>query len=154
MGVETALIVGMGAMTAATQIQAGRKQAQAVQKQGEFNAQVYEQQGQMVLQQQKIKNDQYLRQKRKMEGTMIAGTAGKGFDLSGSPLAVMIDNETQLGFDNSISNYNSEVQKNYATSGANYYRETGKQQSSLAQTQGYSNAFSTILNTGFMAGRL
>lgn len=157
MGLETALLattVGLGAFSAVTQAKAGQQQARAVQRQGEFNAQVYEQQAQMVLEQKKINEYQYLRNRKRVAGSIVAGAAGKGFQFSGSPLAVLTDVETQLGFDKAIENYNLDVQKNYAQSGASYYRETGRQQAALARATGYSNAFSTVLNTAFMAGRL
>ena len=156
MGAEALLAttVGLGAISAVTQMEAGQKQAKAVQRQGEFNAQVYEQQAQMVLNQKKINDDQYLRQRKKMAGSIVAGAAGKGFQFSGSPLAVLTDVETQFGYDKAIEDYNLDVQKNFAQSGSSYYRETGRQQSALAKTTGYSNAFSTMLNTAYMAGRL
>ena len=156
MGLETALIatVGLGAFTAVSQAEAGKKQGRALQQQGAYNAQVYEQQAQMVLNQKKITEAQYLRNRRRASGSIVAGAAGKGLKLSGSPLAVLADVETQLGFDKAIEDYNLDVSRNRALSGASYQRETGRQQAALARSQGYSNAFSTILNTGFMAGSL
>lgn len=157
MGVETALLaatVGMGAFTAMNQAKAGQQQGKALQRQGEFNAQVYEQQGQMVLEQKKINEAQYLRNRKRAASSIVAGAAGKGFAFSGSPLAVAVDVETQLGFDKAIEDYNLDVERNRAISGAAYHRDTGRQQAALARATGYSNAFSTILNTAFMAGKL
>lgn len=157
MGLETGLIagtIGLGALTAVNQAKAGKQQASAVQRQGEFNAQVYEQQAQMVLEKKKINEAQYLRNKKRASGSIVAGAAGKGFQFSGSPLAVLTDVETQLGFDRDIENYNLDVERNFALSGASFQRETGRQQAALSRATGYSNAFSTILNTAFMAGRL
>ena len=57
-------------------------------------------------------------------------------------------------FDKAIADYNLDVQNNYVQSGANYYRQTGAIQSRLARFSGYSNAFSTILNTGSNIGIL
>ncbi len=157
MGAETVFLaatVGMGAFTAMNQAKAGKQQAQAVQRQGEYNAQVYEQQAQMVLEQKKINEHQYLRNRKRAAGSIAAGAAGKGFNFSGSPLSIAADVETQLGFDKAIEDYNLDIQKNRAMSGATYQRETGRQQAALSRATGYSNAFSTILNTGYMAGRL
>lgn len=137
-----------------SQANAGKKQAKAVQQQGEFNAQVYEQQGQMVLEQKKINEHQYLRNRKRAAGSIVAGAAGKGFAFSGSPLAIAVDVETQLGFDKAIEDYNLDIDRGRAISGATYQRETGRQQAALAKATGYSNAFSTILNTGFMAAAL
>lgn len=157
MGLETALLattVGLGAFKAANEVKAGKQQAQAIQRQSEFNAQVYEQQAQMVLEQKKISEQQYLRNRKRAAGAIVAGTAGKGFAFSGSPLAVLADVETQMGFDKAIEDYNLDIEGNRASSGAAYYRETGYQQARLARSTGNANAFSTILNTAFMAGRI
>lgn len=157
MGLETALLattVGLGAFTAYQQAQSGKQQARAITQQSDYNAKVYEQQGQMVLEQKKISDQQYLRNRKRAAGSIVAGAAGKGFLFSGSPLAVLVDVDTQLGYDKAIEDYNLDVSRNFALSGATQTRESGRQQAALARATGYSNAFSTILNTGFMAARL
>lgn len=157
MGVETALLagtVGLGAFQAVGQAKAGQQQAKAVQRQGEYNAQVYEQQAQMVLEQKKISEQQFLRNRKRAAGSIVAGAAGKGLRFSGSPLAIAADVETQLGFDKAIEDYNLDVERNRALSGASYSRETGRQQSALARATGYSNAFSSVLKTALMAGAM
>jgi hypothetical protein len=83
-----------------------------------------------------------------MAGTVSARTAKAGLDLSGSPMAVMIDNLTQMELDKSIGNYNLEVQKRYALSTADAYKRQGK----AAMTSAMSNAFSTVLKGGFDYG--
>lgn len=156
MGMEALVLAtaGMGAINAFSQAKAGQQQAKAIQQQADFNSQVYQQQGQMVLEQKKINEHQYLRQRKRAAGSIVAGASGKGFAFSGSPLAVLTDVETQMGFDKAIEDYNLDIERNRAISGASYYKETGRQQSALARATGYSNAFSTILNTGYMVGRL
>jgi hypothetical protein len=67
--------------------------------------------------------------------------------MSGSPLAVLVDNETQGQLDKSIGQYNLEIQRRYAMSEATNSRFVGSEQSRLAKMTGYSNAFSTMLNT-------
>lgn len=142
-----AAVLGLGAMAAYSQIQAGRQQAKEYKRQADYNAQVYEQQAQMIQQKQKIEEFQANRRIRAMEGSVIAKTAGSGFDFSGSPLAVMVDNETQMQLDKSIGQYNLEIQRRYAMTEASNQRYVGGQQARLAKTTGYSNAFTTILST-------
>lgn len=154
MGIETAAIIGLGAATATTQVMAGRQQAKGIQRQAEYNAQVYEQQAEMIQQKKKIEEYQYNRQIAKMRGAVTARAAGRGLLLSGSPLAILIDNETQMRFDQAIGEYNLDVQRNYALSGAEFYRTEGKEKARLARMQGYTNAFSTLLNTAGSAALL
>lgn len=159
MGLETAAIVGiagLGALTATTQIAGGRAQAKSARRQGEYNAQVYEQQASMIEAQKKVEETQYNRRIARLKGSIVAATAGKGLLLSGSPAALLVDAETQAEYDKAIGQYNLDVQKRYAQSGADYYRFTGREQGRLAEFGGYTNAFSTILNTAgtaFSLGR-
>ena len=144
-----------GAVKATTQIMAGQAQAKSAKSMGEWNADVYAQQAGMISEQKKIEEYQYNRAAAKMRGAITAGTAGRGLLLSGSPLALFADSESQLLFDKAVGQYNLDIQKNYALSGEDYYRRTGQEQARLSKFQGYSNAFSTILNTaGYMAGKL
>lgn len=152
-GATTALLVG-GAFSAATQAIGGNLQAKSLQRQGEFNAQIYEQQAEMIKEQKKISEYQFLRQAANARGKIISKTAGKGLLLSGSPLAILIDNESQMQFDQAISNYNSDINLNYAKSGALASRYSGIQQARLSRIEGYSNAFSTMLNTATNYGIL
>jgi hypothetical protein len=166
MGIETAIIgaaiVGMGALKASGEAKAGKQagnaQADAILRQSEYNAQIYDQQAQMVLEQKKIKDQQFLRQRKRTEGSIIAGAAGRGFMFSGTPLAVLADTEAQMGFDQAIEQYNLDVNRNYLLSSANMTRYQGQQQSSLvrseAKSKGNAQAFSTILNTAMMAAAL
>lgn len=133
---------------ATSQILGGQSKAKAIKREGEYNAQVYEQQAEMVVQKKKILEYQFNRQAGAMRGSMVAQTAGKGLALSGSPLAILIDNETQMQLDKNISDYNLDIERNYALSGANYYRESADSKARLAKYTGYSNAFSTILSGG------
>ena len=153
-GTTAALLIAGGAFSATTQVMGANKQAKGIQRQAEYNAQIYEQQAAMVLEKKKIQDYQFNREAARARGTIISRTAGKGFNLGGSPLAILIDNETQMQFDKAIGDYNLDIEANYARSGASYMRETGRQQSRLARFSGYSNAFSTILNTGATLGML
>ena len=142
-----AAVLGLGAMAAYSQIQQGKASAASAKRQGEYNAQVYEQQAEMIAQKQKLEAHQWNRKISQIHAATTARTAQKGFGMSGSPLAVMVDNETQLQLDKSIGNYNLEIQRRYALSEAANQRYMGGEQARLAKMTGYSNAFSTMLGT-------
>ena len=134
---------------------AGQQEAKGIERQAAFNAEVYEQQATMIQEKKKLQDYQYLRASAQMRGKAVASAAGKGLLLSGSPMAMLIDSETQMLFDKAIGDYNLDVERNYALSGATASRMQGTEQAKLAKAKGYSNAFSTIMNTtGFLAGRL
>lgn len=147
-------VIGLGAATATSQALAGREQSKGLKQAGEFNALVYEQQASMVENQKKLEEMQYNRAASKIRGAVTARTAGAGFELSGSPLAILVDNETQLELDKSVGQYNLEVQKRFALSGAQYSRQSSADQARLAKFQGYTNAFSTLLGTAGTAAIL
>lgn len=153
-GTTSALLIAGGAFSAATQVVGANTQAKSIQKQAEYNAQVYEQQAAMIQEKKRIQNIQFLRDSARVRGAIVSKTAGKGLMLSGSPLAILADTESQMQFDKAIADYNLDIEKNYATSGADYMRTSGAINSRLARFSGYSNAFSTILNTGAQIGML
>ena len=146
----SALLMAGGTFSAASSITGASQQAKAMKRQGEFNAQVYEQQAEVIKEQKKIQDYQFNRQAARARGSIVSRTAGKGLLMSGSPLAILADTESELLFDKAIADYNLDINRNYAASGANYYRQNAAIQSRLAKYTGYSNAFSTILNTGAM----
>ena len=154
LGTTAALLIGAGAATSTMQVMGANQQAKGIQRQAEYNAQIYEQQAANILEKKKIQEYQFNRQAAQVRGSVIAKTAGKGFNLGGSPLAILIDNETQMQYDKAIEDYNLDIEANYARSGASYQRQTGAMQARLARAQGYSNAFSTMLNTGISVGAM
>ena len=154
MGLATGAILAAGALSAGTSIIGGNKQASSLKRQGEFNAQVYEQQANMILEQKKVQDYQFNRQAARARGSIVSHTAGAGLDLSGSPLAILADSETQMQYDKAIADYNLDIQKNYALSGAVNSRQTASEQAKLAKFTGYSNAFSTLLSTGSSYGMM
>ena len=153
-GTVGALLLAGGAFSATTQVMSGQAQAKGIKKQAEYDAQVYEQQAEMIKEKKKISEYQFNRQAAAVRGSIISKTAGKGFNLGGSPLAILIDNETQMQFDKAIGDYNLDIERNYALSGATNIRQQGATQSRLAKATGYSNAFSTLLNTGTTIGMM
>ena len=149
MGIAGAIAVGVPAVFSAfNSMQAGNSQADSAMVQGEYNAGIYESQAAVVAGQQKVANYQYGRKAGKMRGTAVATTAAKGLDFSGSPLRIMAENESQLLFDQAINNYNLETQKNYYKSEAAMSRYSGGVAASTARSQGFSNAFTTLLSAG------
>lgn len=150
----TAAIVGGGAFSAVSQAKSGRAQAKSLTKQGEYNAQIYEQQASMIQEQKKLQSSQFYRMAARTRGSIVSRTAGAGFDLGGSPLAILADSEGQMLMDQAVGNYNLDVDSNLARSGAGYSRGTAYEQARLAKSTGYTNAFSTVLNTGATFGML
>jgi len=142
MGLFTTILAT--AAMAGTQIAGGI----AASKEAKYNASLYEQKAGLISNQQGLEAYQYNRAIRQMSGTLTSRTAKSGFALKGSPMAVMIDNLTQMELDKSIGQYNLEVEKRYALAGAEAYKRQGK----TALIQGYTNAFSTILKGGFDVG--
>lgn len=148
LGTTAGILLAGGTASAAMSIGAGNAQAKNIKKQAEYNAQIYDQQAEMIRQKKKLSEYQFNRQAAAMRGAVVARTAGKGLLMGGSPLAILIDNESQMQLDQAVSNYNMDVESAYANSAASYTRQTGVQQSRAARFSGYSNAFSTLLNTG------
>lgn len=149
MAVGTALSVGvplaMGAFSAMSSIQAGGQQAEALKQQGEFEAGLYSQQAAMVGAQRKISAYQFGRRLGRARSSIVATTAGKGLLLSGTPVSVLIDTESQMRFDNAINDYNLKVQQNYYQHAAAMSRYSANQQAELARGMSYRNAFSSLL---------
>jgi hypothetical protein len=150
----TAAIVGGGAASATMSVMGGNAQAKGIKQKAEYDAQVYEQQAAMVLEKKKIQDYQFNRQAAQVRGSIISKTAGKGLLLSGSPAAILADNESQMQFDKAIQDYNLDVERNYALSGATNTRQQGAYNANLAKATGYTNAFSTMLNTASTYGMM
>jgi hypothetical protein len=144
-------IVGIGALGAVSaygQYQAGRSESKYLKQQGDYNAQVYDQQAEMIQHQKKLDEYKWNRKAAQIHGANVARAGGAGLLLSGSPLAIQIDNETQLELDKMTGQYGLEVDRRRAQSGAEWSRWSSGVQARQAKQVGYSNAFSTILQTG------
>ncbi len=153
-GTTAALLLAGGAASATMSAMSGNAQAKNIQRQAEYNASIYDQQGQMIQEKKKIQDYQFNRDSARARGAIVNRAAGKGLMLGGSPLAILIDNETQMQFDKAVQDYNTQIEYNYAKSGAVNTREQGAQQARAARFNGYSNAFSTMLNTGLQVGMM
>lgn len=154
LGTAGALMLAGGAFQATNQIMGAQAQAKGIQRQAEYNAKVYDQQAQMIREKKKIADYQFARDAARARGKIVSQTAGKGLLLSGSPLAVLVDNETQMQFDKSIQDYNFKIDENFAMSSATNTRAMGAYESRAAKFSGYSNAFSTALSTASNLGQL
>lgn len=149
MGFATAAMVGLGFLQAGTSLMGGITRSREIEAQAEYNAKVYEQQAKMIDEQKKLEAYQYDRRIRRARGTNVARVAKAGLMLSGSPLAVMIDTETQMLLDKAIGQYNLEVEKRYTLSAAEESRRRGDVASRTAFWGGYTNAFTSMLTTGY-----
>lgn len=154
MSMMTAALVTMAVITAGSKIAGGM----ASKKEAERNARMFEEQAGiqagMIDEQKRIEGAQYDRARGRMRGKATARTAKAGLLLSGSPLAVMIDTETQMLMDRAIGRYNLDVQKvnvlNQSQATAFQYRQQGK----AAERSGFTNAFTTLLTTGMTIGMM
>ena len=142
-----AAVVGLGAISAISSIQQGKAEEKSLKRQGDYNAQVYEQQAEMVAQQAKLQEYQDNRNAAKVRGATVARTGKNGLEMGGSPLAVMVDNETQLELDKQVGQYNYSVQQTFLRNQATFTRYEYGQQAKLSKAKGYSNAFKTIMGT-------
>ena len=144
MGLLTAAIAALGIMQAGQSIAGGIAQS----TEAKYNAKIKEQQAQMIGAAQNVEAMQYNRQIGRAASTSIQRTAKSGLAMSGSPMAKLLDTQTQMEMDKAIGQYNLEVQKRFALSEAEQY----KKQSKLYMTQGITQGFTQLLTTGLDYG--
>ena len=118
MGAMGTVMVGLGAINAGMSIMGGFQQkkeadrnASAIEGEAAYNAGVYRQQAGMVEQAKQLKQQQDARKIRFAAGKTTAVTAHKGIEMSGTPVAVMVDTLTQMEMDKAITAYNYDVEK-------------------------------------------
>lgn len=131
-------LLAMSAVSAISQIGQGKAQ----RAESNFNATLYDNQASLIEEKKQIDYGQFNRLKGKTLSTSVASVAASGIGLSGSPMAVMLDAQTQINIDQAISSFNIEQEKNYAKAQADQQRRLGKAQQSAANT----NAFTTLLS--------
>jgi hypothetical protein len=136
MGFSAALLA-LTAVSAVSQI--GKGYAQKAE--ANFNATLVEGKANLIDVQKDIENAQYNRLKGKVMGQSFAAMGASGVMPVGSPMAVLLDTETQINIDQAIGQLNLEQQKRYTQAEADSIRRQGKQ----AVYSGYSGAFSTML---------
>ena len=146
----TAALIGIMAMStaasAAVSINAGNEQADALRVQAQRNARIQEDQAKMVAAAGKLQGEQDDRAIARAKAKARTIAAGSGLEMGGSPLALMIDLETQMEMDKQITQYNYAVQERSVRSGAANTMMSGMENAKLARAQGYSNAYTNALN--------
>jgi len=168
MGAMTAIALGAGIMGATSSVMQGNQAKLEYEQQSrayQMQQAGYNEQADLLeieiaaLDQKKVlEGSRYARQRRRVEGTVIARTAKSGFKLSGSPLTVLLDDLSQLELDESIGQFNIEMEK-FNVRGEQYQLRSGaiasgssaasaRSSGKLATKVGYTNAFSSLLSTG------
>lgn len=132
--------MGLGMAQASATMAQGRAQS----TEALYNAKVKEQQAGVITEAQRIEASQYDRQMGRVAGTTRANVGRAGFTMSGSPMAVLLDTQTQMEMDKAIGQYNLETQKQFAYSEAANYRDRARTSRDIA----YKSAFSQVLMTG------
>lgn len=132
-------IAGAG-LTAYGQYMQGSQAAKAEQ----MNKQLYEQQAEQVDRARQIENEKMARQKKSVMSRGMAVIGAKGISPTGSPMEVMLDTMTQMELDRQTMNYNADIAKSRALSGAAMAGEYAKNY----QTMGTLGAASTLLTEG------
>jgi hypothetical protein len=158
MGLFTAATVGLGLAQAGTQVAGGI----ATNNEAKYNASILNKQADaitaqqgMITAQQGLEAYQYNRAIGQTIGTGTARVAKSGLKMSGSPMAVLIDTQTQMELDKSIGQYKLEIQKYNLEANKQYtiaQAEAVKRKGKSALMSGVTNAFSTLLNTGMSFG--
>ncbi len=138
------LVVGSGLAQAGMAVAAG----QAASTEAKYNAKIKEQQAQMIGVQQGLEATQMDRQINRASSTLTARVGKSGVTMSGSPMAALIDMQTQMELDKSIGQFNYEYQKRFTLSEAGAYNRQAK----TATVQGAMGAFSSLLSAGASYG--
>lgn len=133
---------GLMFATAALQAVSQIGQGYAQKEEAKLNATIIEGKAGLIDVKKGIENVQYERMKAQVSGKSMANIAKAGIMPGGSPMAVMLDAQTQIGIDQAIGQFNLEQEKRYTLSQAEQARRQGRQ----AVYSGYSNAFSTMLS--------
>lgn len=154
MGAMTAIMVGLGVVSAAQQISAGyaakdeaNRNASAIESESAYNAGIKRQQAGMIEEQKNLRRMQDERQARFVYGKTVAMTAAKGLEMSGSPAAIMVDTMTQMNMDMAITSYNYDMQKYGVMSEAESISRKG---STMAAQ--YRRGGDTAVRGGWMGG--
>lgn len=132
------VILALSAVQAVSQIGQGYAQ----KEEANLNAILLQGKANLIDVQKGIEKEQYTRFKAQMMGKSMAAIAKAGVMPSGSPMAVMLDAQTQINLDQAIGQFNLEQQKQYTLAEAESYKRAGRR----AVSAGYTNAFSSLLS--------
>lgn len=119
-------------------------QGYAENAEAKYNASLLENKAMLMDVQSNIEQGRYTRAKGQALSSSMASVAGMGVMPSGSPMAVVLANQTQMGIDQIIAKFNADEEKRYTLAEADSLRRAGKR----ARTAGYMDAFSTMLQAG------
>jgi len=138
MATFTSIALGLGtAMAVVGQIKQGQQQAAT----SKYNQAVYNQQASAIEQSRQLEADKAERAKRQVAGKTWATTAAQGRTPTGSALEVFLDNMQQMELDQATNDYNLQIQKNQALSGASM----SGMEAQTAKTIAYTGAGATLL---------
>lgn len=165
MGAMTTMMVGLGAAQAATSVIGGMqaereadRNAQAVMSEANYNASVLHQQAGMIEDAKNLKIAQHNRMMRFAMGKTTNVAAGKGLEMSGSPIAVAIDTMTQMEMDKAIDVYNLDIDKYAVLSEAESTVRSGqteageyRRKGDYYRTSGIVGGLTTLMQTGMYA---
>lgn len=129
--------IAASAVSAISSIQQG----QAANSEAKINAALTEGKAGLIDVQKGIQYAQDTRGMGQAMGQTTANIAASGVQMKGSPMAVLLDQQTQMGIDRAIGQFNLEQQKRFTLAEADSIKRQGKQ----AVKTSYSNAFSSLL---------
>jgi hypothetical protein len=129
--------VAASAVSAIASIQQG----QAANREAKINAALLEGKAGLIDVQKGIQYAQDTRGMGQAMSQTTANIAASGIQMKGSPMAVLLDQQTQMGIDRAIGQFNLEQSKRYTMAEANAERRRGK----LAQSAGYTGALVSAL---------
>jgi len=118
---------------------------QAANKEAKYNASLLYEQAGMIENQKNLQTAQDERAIRFAMGRTVAATAKKGIEMSGSPMAIMIDTMTQMEMDKRITQYNYDMQKRGVIAQAEGVRRQGKQAQRAGVLGGLTSLFQSTM---------
>ena len=142
----------VGVAAAAVSAVSSIQQGQAVKNESKINAALLEGKAGLIDVQKGIQYAQDTRGMGQAMGETMSRIAASGVEAKGSPMAVLLDQQTQMGIDRAIGQFNLEQNKRYTMAEADAERRKG----AAAAKSGYMNAFSSVLqgasNYGYYKG--
>lgn len=135
MGLMTVVGLAMGAATI--------YQGYAANEDAKDNAAIKRVQAGMIDNQKQLQAAQDDRAIRFATGAIVSSAAGRGLEMSGSPMAIMIDTQTQMEMDKAIGQYNLEVQKRFTMAEAGAIERSGQRAMTAGVVGGLTQMFAS-----------
>lgn len=127
-------------------------EGKAIEKMGNYNATIYEQQAATERTSQQLLEYQKRKVIKSQLGTQVANVGKSGIKMSGSPLEVQLDSMANSNLDLAIDKYNSDVKANAYQNQANMTRYEAKQAKKKAYTKGALSMLSGAVKIGTAIG--